>query len=50
MKYNPVREVLEGRRVVVVDDSLVRGTTSSSLVKFIRQAGAVDAPHAVAQG
>lgn len=40
MKYNPVREVLDGRRVVVVDDSLVRGTTSSSLVKFIRQAGA----------
>ncbi len=40
MKYNPVREVLEGRRVVVVDDSLVRGTTSKSLVKFIRQAGA----------
>ena len=40
MKYNPVREVIEGRRVVVVDDSLVRGTTSRSLVKFIRQAGA----------
>jgi len=40
MKYNPVREVLEGQRVVVVDDSLVRGTTSKSLVKFIRQAGA----------
>jgi len=40
MKYNPVREVVEGRRVVVVDDSLVRGTTSRSLVKFIRQAGA----------
>ena len=40
MKYNPVRELLEGRRVIVVDDSLVRGTTSRSLVKFIRQAGA----------
>ena len=40
MKYNPVREVLEGRRVIVVDDSLVRGTTVRSLVKFIRQAGA----------
>jgi len=38
IKYNPVREVLEGRRVVVVDDSLVRGTTSTSLVKFIREA------------
>ena len=40
MKYNPVREVLEGQRVIVVDDSLVRGTTSRSLVKFIRQVGA----------
>jgi amidophosphoribosyltransferase len=40
MKYNPVREVLEGKRIIVVDDSLVRGTTSKSLVKFIRQAGA----------
>ncbi len=40
MKYSPVREVLEGRRVIVVDDSLIRGTTSRSLVKFIRQAGA----------
>ena len=40
MKYNPVREVLEGRRIIVVDDSLIRGTTSRSLVKFIRQAGA----------
>jgi len=40
IKYNPVREVVEDRRVVVVDDSLVRGTTSTSLVKFLRQAGA----------
>ncbi len=40
IKYNPVREVLHGRRVVVVDDSLVRGTTSRSLVRFIRAAGA----------
>ncbi|MGD2071589.1 MAG: amidophosphoribosyltransferase [Gemmatimonadota bacterium] len=42
MKYNPVREVLDGKRVVVVDDSLVRGTTSMSLVKFIREAGATE--------
>ncbi len=42
MKYNPVREVLDGKRVVVVDDSLVRGTTSRSLVKFLRQAGAAE--------
>ena len=40
IKFNPVREVIEGKRVVVVDDSLVRGTTSRSLVALIRQAGA----------
>ncbi|GMV07303.1 MAG: amidophosphoribosyltransferase [Gemmatimonadota bacterium] len=40
MKYNPVREVLAGKRVVVVDDSLVRGTTSRSLVRMLRSAGA----------
>ncbi len=40
MKYNPVREVLDGKRVVVVDDSLVRGTTSRSLVRMLRQSGA----------
>jgi amidophosphoribosyltransferase len=40
IKYNPVKEVVEDRRVVVVDDSLVRGTTSTSLVKFLRAAGA----------
>lgn len=40
IKYNPVKEVVQGKRVTVVDDSLVRGTTSSSLVKFLRQAGA----------
>ena len=40
IKYNPVRDVIAGKRVVVVDDSLVRGTTSSSLVQMIRQAGA----------
>ncbi len=42
IKYNPVREVLAGKRIVVVDDSLVRGTTSRSLVKFIRGAGAAE--------
>ncbi len=40
IKYNPVREVLEGKRVVVVDDSIVRGTTSRKLVAMIRRAGA----------
>ncbi|MAF26689.1 MAG: amidophosphoribosyltransferase [Gemmatimonadota bacterium] len=40
LKYNAVREVLEGQRVVVVDDSVVRGTTSRSLMRMIREAGA----------
>jgi amidophosphoribosyltransferase len=40
IKFNPVRELLEGRSVVVVDDSLVRGTTSQGLVSMIRAAGA----------
>jgi amidophosphoribosyltransferase len=40
LKLNPVREVIEGKRVVVVDDSLVRGTTARKIVKMIRAAGA----------
>ena len=40
LKLNPVREILEGKRVVVVDDSLVRGTTARKIVKMIRNAGA----------
>ena len=40
IKYNPVRELIEGRRIVVVDDSLVRGTTSKGLVHLLREAGA----------
>ena len=48
IKFNPVREVLEGRKVVVVDDSLVRGTTSKGLVQMIRQAGAKEVHFRVA--
>jgi amidophosphoribosyltransferase len=40
IKYNAVREVIDGRRVIVVDDSLVRGTTSRGLIAMIREAGA----------
>jgi len=48
IKFNPVREVLLGRNVVVVDDSLVRGTTSQGLVQMIRQAGAAQVHFRVA--
>jgi amidophosphoribosyltransferase len=40
LKLSPVHEVLRGKRVVVVDDSLVRGTTSRKIVTMIRSAGA----------
>ena len=48
IKFNPVREVLAGKKVVVVDDSLVRGTTSKGLVAMIRQAGATEVHFRVA--
>ena len=40
VKLNPVRSVLNGRRVILVDDSLVRGTTSQKIVRMVRAAGA----------
>ena len=40
VKYNPVREIIDGKSVVIVDDSIVRGTTTRGLVALVRGAGA----------
>jgi amidophosphoribosyltransferase len=40
IKLNPVRHLIEGRRVVLIDDSIVRGTTSRKIVHMVREAGA----------
>ena len=40
MKLNPVRALLEGKRVILIDDSIIRGTTSRKIVRMVRAAGA----------
>lgn len=42
MKLNPLKDVLHGKRIVIVDDSIVRGTTSRKIVRALRQAGAAE--------
>ncbi len=42
MKLNPLKDVLAGKRVVIVDDSIVRGTTSRKIIKALRDAGALE--------
>lgn len=42
MKLNPLRTIVQGKRVVLVDDSIVRGTTSAKIVKAMRRAGAAE--------
>ncbi len=42
VKLNPVRELIKGRRIVLVDDSIVRGTTAPKIIKMVRDAGAAE--------
>ena len=42
VKLNPVRDLIRGRRVVLIDDSIVRGTTSKKIVQMVREAGATE--------
>jgi len=45
IKLNPVRKLIEGKRVVVIDDSIVRGTTSKKIVKMLRENGGAKEVH-----
>ncbi|MBI4341286.1 MAG: amidophosphoribosyltransferase, partial [Candidatus Omnitrophica bacterium] len=40
VKFNPIREIIRGKRIVIVDDSIIRGTTTRARVKSLREAGA----------
>ena len=48
LKLSPIREVIEGKRVVIVDDSIIRGTTSQKIVSLVRDAGAKEVHFRVA--
>lgn len=45
IKLNPVRKLLEGKRLIVIDDSIVRGTTSKKIVKMLREGGGAKEVH-----
>jgi len=45
VKLNPVRKLLEGKRLIVIDDSIVRGTTSKKIVKMLREGGGANEVH-----
>jgi len=45
IKLNPVRKLLEGKRIIVIDDSIVRGTTSKKIVKMLREGGGAKEVH-----
>ncbi len=42
LKLNPLKEVIRGKRLIVVDDSIVRGNTQRALIRMLREAGAVE--------
>ena len=42
LKLNPIRDLIDGRRIILVDDSIVRGTTSKKIVEMVRDAGATE--------
>ncbi len=42
LKLNPVRNLLEGQRIILIDDSIIRGTTSRKIVRMVRSAGAIE--------